>query len=62
MGDMGDMYREMRDHRADQRRKLGRECPQCGDVRPLANASILLPGQRCRVDGYVDPRPQSKGR
>lgn len=40
-----------------ERRKLfGVECPKCKEVRPRAYPSILLPGQRCKVDGYRDPR------
>ncbi|MES2902861.1 MAG: hypothetical protein V4696_01625 [Pseudomonadota bacterium] len=56
MSDMGDFYHALRDHRRSVRQQLGRECPECGVARSLANASILMPGQRCRVDGYVDPR------
>lgn len=58
MGDMGDVFRDMRDHRRELRSKYGVECPQCKIVRPKANPSILLPQQRCRVDGYRDPRPR----
>ena len=57
MSDMGDDFRAMRDHKARLREKYGVDCPQCAIVRPKACASILLPQQRCRVDGYVDPRP-----
>lgn len=51
---MGDVFRAMKDRRRRVREELGRECPDCP---PNRNASILLPGQRCRVDGYRDPRP-----
>jgi hypothetical protein len=62
MGDMGDLYRDLREHRREQRAKLGVSCPKCPFVRPKAEPSILLPGQRCRVDGYRDPRqPQADG-
>jgi hypothetical protein len=53
---MGAFYRDVRDARTEKRRSLGRECPQCHILRPKTNASILLPGQRCKVDGYRDPR------
>lgn len=58
MSDMGDDYREMKDHKNQLRTAYGINCPRCKDVRPKACASILIPGQRCRVDGYVDPRPK----
>ena len=56
MGDMGDFYNDRREHRKQQRRLHGVECPRCKEKRPKTNASILLPGQRCKVDGYRDPR------
>lgn len=58
MSDTGDDYRAMRDHKNRVRAKFGVDCPQCAIARPKACASILLPGQRCKVDGYVDPRPR----
>lgn len=57
MGDMGDIYRDMKEHRRAMRLRFGVECPSCKRVRPKAHPSILLPQQRCKVDGYVDPRP-----
>lgn len=56
MGDMGDLYRDLKSHRAELRKRLGAECPQCRVVQPKRTPSILLPGQRCKVDGYRDPR------
>ncbi|BBE09576.1 Uncharacterized protein MCB1EB_1527 [Mycoavidus cysteinexigens] len=58
MGDMGEDFRAMRDDRNARRAKYGVDCPRCAEVRPRAPASILLPQQRCRVDGYVDPRSE----
>ena len=58
MGDMGDDFRAMREERRERRAKFGVECPRCKVLRPKTNASILLPGQRCKVDGYRDPRPR----
>lgn len=52
-----DFYHALKEVRRDERRRLGVECPQCKIVRPKASPSILVPGQRCRVDGYRDPRP-----
>ena len=56
MGDMGDIFNAHREHRKEQRAKYGVLCPQCKITRPRAHPSILLPGQRCKVDGYRDPR------
>lgn len=56
--DYGDMCKEMRDERRDLRALYGVECPVCKKNRPKTNATILLPQQRCRVDGYRDPRPR----
>lgn len=58
MGDMGDDFRAMRDRRREHRAQHGLECPRCHELHPRRNASILLPQQRCRVDGYRDPRPR----
>lgn len=60
MGDMGDYYNDIRNHRRERRALLGVECPQCRVVRPKTNPSILLPNQRCKVDGYRDPRPDDR--
>lgn len=58
MGDVGDMFKAMRDERRALRSKYGISCPQCRVVRPKTAPSILLPQQRCKVDGYRDPRPR----
>lgn len=57
MGDMGDDFRAFRDHKQALRRRYGVNCPQCAIKRPKAHPTILMPQQRCRVDGYRDPRP-----
>jgi hypothetical protein len=36
----------------------GLPCPQCKVSRRKTNPSILLPQQRCKVDGYRDNRPR----
>ena len=56
MGDMGEMFRDMNAHRRRMREKYGVNCPECPKARPKAHPTILLPGQRCKVDGYKDPR------
>jgi hypothetical protein len=57
MGDAIDTHRAIGAHHKAMRAKHGKPCPECATKRPRANPSILLPQQRCRVDGYVDPRP-----
>lgn len=58
MGDVGDDFRALKEHKKAVREKFGRDCPECKKKRPKACPSILLPQQRCRVDGHIDPRPQ----
>jgi len=58
MGDMGDMYREMKDHRKQVRRELGEDCIGCITHHPKRSPTILLPQQECRVCGHKDPRPR----
>lgn len=56
MSEEGDLWRDYKRHKREQRDKFGVNCPRCQIHRPLAHPSILMPGQKCRVDGYVDPR------
>lgn len=58
--DYGDMCREIKDARREARSKHGVPCPRCAGVRPKAHPSILLPEQRCKVDGYRDPRQRTR--
>lgn len=58
MGDMGEMYRDMKDYRRKLRVAHGVPCPRCREVQPKREPTIMLPGQRCKVDGYKDPRPR----
>lgn len=60
MGDMGDIFNAMRDHKRDLRERFGIQCPRCKIEQPKRQPTILLPGQRCRVHkpAYVDPRPR----
>lgn len=57
MSDTMDDYQAMADHRKAVRAKFGVNCPRCRQVRPKCHPTILLPQQRCKVDGYLDPRP-----
>jgi hypothetical protein len=59
MGDMGELFNAVRDARREARAKHGVPCPRCAEVRPKAQPSILLPQQRCKVDGYRDPRERT---
>lgn len=58
MSDTVEAYKAMDDHKKRLREKFGEECPECKKNRPRANATILIPQQRCRVDGYIDPRAE----
>lgn len=58
MSDTIDDFRALKEHQKERRRLLGIRCPRCASVRPKADPSILLPGQKCRVDGYRDPREE----
>ncbi len=59
MGDMIDMWRDLKEHRREMRAALGVPCPNCPIKQPRREPTILLPQQRCKVDGYRDPRPES---
>lgn len=55
---MGGFYNDLREARQDLRERFGVDCPNCRLKQPKRTPSILLPGQRCKVDGYRDPRPR----
>ena len=58
MSDTIDDYKALTDHRKAVRAKFGVKCPGCVVARPKAHPTILMPQQRCKVDGYRDPRPE----
>lgn len=58
--DYGELCRDIRDARKEARAKYGVPCPVCKRERPKAHPSILLPEQRCKIDGYRDPRVRTK--
>jgi hypothetical protein len=60
MSDYGELCRDLRDIKRERRMLHGIECPECKRLRPKTNASILLPAQRCKVDGYRDPRSRGE--
>jgi hypothetical protein len=49
-------WRSVRQAKKERRRLLGVNCPGCNIKEPKRTPTILLPGQRCRVCKYVDPR------
>jgi hypothetical protein len=58
MGDMGELFNALRDERRALRAMYGVNCPECNRLQPKRTPTILLPGQRCKVDRYRDPRPR----
>lgn len=57
MSEDGEMWRDWREGNRRLRAELGVECPECRRLQPRRHATVLMPGWRCRVDGYRDPRP-----
>lgn len=57
MGDVGDDWSAIKDHRKAMREKYGVPCPICVVKLPKACPSILLPQQRCRIHKHKDTRP-----
>lgn len=55
MGDMGDDFRALREHRAEQKRLHGEDCPGCKVKEPKRIPTRLMPGQRCKVCKYQRP-------
>ncbi len=58
MGDVGDAFNDLRQHRKDLRQAFGVECPGCKIERPKTNPTIMLPGQKCKVCKTIDTRPR----
>ena len=58
MGDMIDGFKALNEDHKERRRRLGVSCPGCPKVQPKRVPTLLLPGQRCKVCGYCDPRPR----
>ena len=56
MASLGDFFRDVDESRKEIKARLGIECPECKRLQPKRNPTILLPQQRCKVDGYQDPR------
>ena len=58
MSEISEFFSMRKAHTKAIRARYGVNCPMCATKRPNANPSLLIPTQRCRVDGYTDPRPQ----
>ncbi|TXG97723.1 MAG: hypothetical protein E6R08_06285 [Nevskiaceae bacterium] len=58
MSETVELFKAQKNHGKRLRAKYGVNCPECKKKRPKAHPSILLPQQKCRLDGYVDPRPE----
>ncbi len=57
--DISAIGRALKEHRKEQRAEFGVKCPECVRLLPKANATILLPGRRCRIHKYTDPRDEA---
>lgn len=55
-GDWDD-FKAAKEHKRLLRMKFGVDCPNCRIKYPKTTPTKMLPGQKCKVDGYVDPRP-----
>lgn len=59
MSDEGELWRDVREARANTRALHVVPCPECRRLLPKASPSMLLPQQRCGQHGYRDPRPRA---
>ena len=60
MGDVGDDWNAIKDHRKAMRAKYGVPCPECVTKLPRAAPTILVPDGRCRIHKIKDERPIPK--
>jgi len=58
MSEVAEMYQGLKDFKKRLRERFGVKCPECVRLLPKANATILLPQQRCRIHGFRDARPE----
>lgn len=56
MGDMGDMFRDHKEYMRERKEREGIDCPGCKVKEPKRIPTRLLPGQRCKVCGFVAPQ------
>lgn len=58
MSDSIDDMKALANHKKRLRAKYGQPCQSCIQLSPKRSPTILMPGQKCRVDGHVDSRPE----
>ncbi len=58
MSEVAEMYAGMKSFNKKLRAKYGMPCPECQRLLPKAHPKILLPGHRCKMHRYTDPRPE----
>jgi thioesterase domain-containing protein len=58
MGDSVEIFRALADYYRERRARLGIDCPGCKIKEPKRNPTKMMPGRRCKVCGYRDPRPE----
>lgn len=56
MGDVGDAFNALHNHYKALKVEHGVDCPGCKRVQPKRIPTVLLPGHKCKVCGYRDPR------
>ena len=56
MSDMGDDFRALKAFKAEERARLGIDCPGCIKTQPKRIPTRMMPGRRCKVCGYQDNR------
>jgi hypothetical protein len=56
MSEQVEIWRAMRAFNKAFREAFGVDCPGCRKKEPKRIPTRLVPGQRCRVCGYRDPR------
>ena len=59
MGDMAGIWRDVRGALRERKAKYGIKCPGCVRDHPRRDPTILCPGWRCKVCGYVDKRERT---
>jgi len=57
VGDVGDDFRALREYLKIKKDLYGIDCPGCKIAHPKRTPTRMMPGQRCKVCGYVDRRP-----
>ena len=59
MSDYGDLCRAIKE-RKQEVAKFKKPCPECQRLLPKAHPKMLLPGQRCKMHKYTDPRKRTR--